>query len=149
MQGGIATVILAYAPQAGLQHEQMDHSYDRPQQRRVPTITSLWLASSMDMLESSLVFSSVHGEHRFGSRNKEGARPLECCDANMLLIGNTNFKKPVSHLVIYQSSNFTSHTDYILIRQRDVWLLLNITTLPGEECTLQHRLIVSNFISQG
>ncbi|CAI9741250.1 Hypothetical predicted protein [Octopus vulgaris] len=54
------------------------------------------------------IFTGVHGGCGIGTRNDEGTRLLEFCDACNLLICNTNFRKPDSHLVTYQSGDSSS-----------------------------------------
>ncbi|XP_052822711.1 craniofacial development protein 2-like [Octopus bimaculoides] len=90
-------------------------------------------------------FQVVHSGYGFGTRNEEGTRLLESCDANDLMICNTNFIKPVSHLITYQSGGNINQVDYLFTRQRDRQLLSNAKSFPDEECTPQHKLLVSDF----
>ena len=90
-------------------------------------------------------YSGVHGGYGYGTRNEEGSRLLEFCDAIDLTICNTNFRKPASHLITYQSGENRSQIDYILTRTRDRQIVTNTKSFPGEECTTQHRLVTSDF----
>ena len=94
-------------------------------------------------------YSGVHGGHGYGTRNEEGSRLLEFCDATDLTICNTHFKKPASHLINYQSGENTSQIDYILTRTRDRQMEMNTKYFPGEECTTQHRLVTSDLGVKG
>ena len=138
----------AYAPHACLSQELKDRFYHMLQQATVKTHTNDYIIVGGDFNGhvGSLpgIFSGVHGGYGYGTRNEEGVRLLEFCDASNLLICNTNFRKPVGHLITYQSGGLASQIDYILTRQRDTRLLLNTKTFPGEECTPQHRLVVSD-----
>ncbi|XP_029647248.1 craniofacial development protein 2-like [Octopus sinensis] len=87
----------------------------------------------------------VHDGNGFGSCNEEETRLWKFCDGNDLMICNTNFRKLASLLFTYQSGGYTSQIGYILTRKQERCLLINAKTSPGEECTSQHRLIVSNF----
>lgn len=63
----------------------------------------------------------------------------------MILICNSSFSKLVSYLTTYRSSDHVSQINYILFRKQDSWLPLNVKSFSGKECTLQHRLFISDF----
>lgn len=50
-------------------------------------------------------------------KNKERTKLLEFCNANGLMIGNTNFRKLASHLITYLFGGNISQVDYLLTRQ--------------------------------
>ena len=143
------TVISTYAPQAGLAGEQKDRFYESLMQT-----TSLTNDNDLIFMDGDFNgyvgqyhdgFHGVHGGYCYGSRNEEGSRLLVFCDANDLTICNTNFKKPSSHLITYQSGEHTSQIDYILTRMQDRGMIMNAKAFPGEECITQHRLVISDF----
>uniref|UniRef100_A0A0L8HL97 FH2 domain-containing protein n=1 Tax=Octopus bimaculoides TaxID=37653 RepID=A0A0L8HL97_OCTBM len=85
-------------------------------------------------------FYSVNGGHGFGSCNEEGTRLLVFCDVNNLMICNTNFRKPASHLIVYQSGGQASQYRLVIsnfrvqarmvprsrpVRKRKIWKLKN------------------------
>lgn len=89
-----------------------------------------------------------HGKrraHNSGFRNEEGTRIPEFCDTNDLLFCNTNIRKPANHLITYESDGHIIWIDYILSRNRDMQMLMNAKSFPGEECITQHRLVASEF----
>eukprot|EP00106_Octopus_bimaculoides_P017373 XP_014784815.1 PREDICTED: craniofacial development protein 2-like [Octopus bimaculoides] len=90
-------------------------------------------------------FHGMHRDYGLGSRNEDGTRLQEFCDANGLMVSNTNFRKPASLLITNQSGGHTSQSDHNLTRNRDWHMLLNTKSFSGEECTAQYRLVVSDF----
>ena len=97
------TVISAYAPQSGLTEEQKDRFYEDLLQITSKTNDGDFIIMAGDFNghvgQHHDGHKEVHGGHGYGTRNEEGSRLLECCDANDLTICNTNFKKPTSHLI--------------------------------------------------
>ncbi|XP_014679155.1 PREDICTED: craniofacial development protein 2-like [Priapulus caudatus] len=87
-------------------------------------------------------FREVHGGYGLGVRNVEGERILEFAVVNDLVVGNTCFKKHECHLVTYQSGGISTQIDYILFRCNQRKLIVNVKTIPGEECATQNRLQV-------
>ena len=65
--------------------------------------------------------------------------------ANDLVVGNTCFLKRESHLITYSSGGCKSQIDYILYRKSFRKLVCNVKVIPGEECLLQHHLLVCDF----
>ncbi|XP_052821790.1 craniofacial development protein 2-like [Octopus bimaculoides] len=148
-QHGLATIISAYASQLGLPDGLKDRFYDTLLQTTSLTNDRdiLFVAGDFNghVGQHSGGFYGVHGGYGFGSHNEEGTRLLEFCDANDLMVCKSNFRKPANHLFTYRSGRHTSQIDYILTRKRERWLLINAKSFPGEECTPQHRLVVSDF----
>ena len=56
-------------------------------------------------------YGGVHGGMGFGTRNAEGERILEFCDAVGMVVCNTFFKKEDSKLITYQSGDNRSMID--------------------------------------
>lgn len=120
--------------QSGLLDEQKDF-YDILWQTTSKT------NDSMDMLYK---FYKVHGGHGIGPRNEKERRLLEFYDTKDQMISNTNFRKSASYLITYKSSDHASQVDYVLTKTCDLWLFINAKSFPGEECTPQHRLVISD-----
>ncbi len=144
----IATVISAYAPQAGLTDEQKDQFYEALLQTTSVINDSDVVITAGDFNghvgQRHDGYYGVHGGYGYGVRNEEGTRLLEFCDANDLTICNTNFQKRDSHLITYQSGEHATQVGYILTRRRDRHLVVNTKSFPGEECTTQHKLVTSD-----
>ena len=87
-------------------------------------------------------FDGVHGVSGFGVGNTEGVRILEFGEALYMVVCNTMFKKRPSRLITYESGGIKSQIDYFLVRRLDRKLVKDVKTIGGEECTLQHRLLV-------
>ena len=87
-------------------------------------------------------FEAVHGGFGYGNRNIEGERLLEFAVANNLIVGNTQFKERESHLITYSSGENNSQIDYILYPKSFKKSVINVKVMPGEECALQHHLLV-------
>ena len=67
---------------------------------------------------------------------------MEFAVANNLIVGNTQFKKRDSHLITYSSGENNSQIDYILYPKSFKKSVINVKVIPGEECALQHHLLV-------
>ena len=91
-------------------------------------------------------FEDVHGGFGYGTRNSEGEWILEFAMANNLFVANTCFMKRESHLVTYNSGGFKSQIDFILYRKTFKSMVKNVKVIPGEECVLQHHLLVCVFV---
>ena len=87
-------------------------------------------------------FNGVHGGRGFDSRNAVGIRILDLCTVANLVITDTFFMKPDSHLVTYQSGNSCTQVDYILIRRSDLKQIQNVKVIEDEERVNQHKLRV-------
>ena len=72
----------------------------------------------------------------------EGKRILEYALAFDLLLGNTCFKKPDSHLITYKSGNAATQIDFILFPRAMRKFVTDVKVIPGEEVALQHQLLV-------
>ena len=87
-------------------------------------------------------FPEVHGGFGFGTRNMEGVRVLEFCEAMEFTVCNTHFNKPKSKLVTYCSGEHETVTDYILERRRHR-MVKDVKVVPSKDCAPQHRLIIA------
>ena len=90
-------------------------------------------------------FEEVHGGFGYGARNDEGDRLLDFAVSHDHVIGNTLFRKRNSHLVTYASGDHETQVDYILFRRSLRKHIRDVKVIPGEECLLQHRLLVCTF----
>ena len=60
-------------------------------------------------------------------------------------VGNTFFKKRVSHLVTHESRPSKTQLDYCLIRRNQRKFLKDMKVLPSEECITQYKPLVCDF----
>ena len=91
-------------------------------------------------------YEGVHGGFGFGVRNVEGDRILEAALTLDLTVCNSCFKKGKAMLVSYASGGVESTVDYVLMRQRDRYMLKDAKMINGEECVLKHKLLVVDLI---
>jgi hypothetical protein len=90
-------------------------------------------------------FEGVHRGFGYGSRNQEGEGILNFALAYDLIVGNTLFRKRISHLVTFNSGQHCSQIDFILARREDRHACLDCKVIP-EECVIsQHKLVVADF----
>ena len=87
-------------------------------------------------------YEGVHGGSGFGVRNTEGVRVLEFGDVLDMIVCNTMFKKRPSRLITYESGGIKSQRDYFLVGRLDRKLVKDVKTIGGEECSLQHQLLM-------
>jgi hypothetical protein len=90
-------------------------------------------------------FDGVHGGFGYGSRNQEGDGILNFALAYDLIVVNTLFRKRVSHLVTFSSSQQCSQIDFILARREDRHACLDCKVIPGECVVPQYKLVVADF----
>ena len=93
---------------------------------------------------SSSDYEGVHGGNGFVTRNSEGERILELGDAMDMIVCNTFFQKRDSRLITYSSGGNQSQIEYILTKKDDRKLISDVKVIPGEECALQHKLLVAD-----
>ena len=143
------TFVSVYAPQSGLNETEKEKFYDTLQFHIANVPASEVLIPLGDwnghVGTDCSSFADVHGGRGFGTLNNEGERLLEFARANSLLIGNTCFIKRDSHLVTYCSGGNSTQIDYILYRKSFRKAVRDVKVIPGEECALQHRLVVCDF----
>ena len=145
----VFTFLSVYAPQAGLQEAEKDRYYDQLQSvmARIPASEVLIPLGDWNghVGADSNGFEEVHHGKGFGVRNVEVERLLEFALANDLVVGNTCFRKRVSHLVTYSSSNHSTQIDYILYRKSFRKAVNDVKVIPTEECVQQHNLLICDF----
>jgi hypothetical protein len=90
-------------------------------------------------------FDGVHGGFGYGSRNQKGESILNFGLAYDLIVANTLFRKRVSHLVTFSSSQHCSQIDFILVRREDTHACLDCKMIPGECVVPQHKFVVPDF----
>ncbi|MES9950785.1 MAG: endonuclease/exonuclease/phosphatase family protein, partial [Candidatus Thiodiazotropha sp.] len=141
--------VCIYAPQANLSEAEKDRFYQMLQSTmaKIPASEQLIVCGDWNghIGSKSTGFEEVHGGQAIGKRNTEGERVLEFAFANELIVGNSWFKKKPEHLVTYQSGDAATQIDFILYRRSFRKQVSNVKAIPGEECALQHRLVVGDF----
>ena len=59
-----------------------------------------------------------------------------------MVVGNTYFKKEDEKLITFKSGTNATTIDYVLVNKKALSAVKNVKVVPGEECFLQHRLLV-------
>ena len=139
--------ISVYSPQVGRPDVEKEQFYDLLQEivSKVPNSKfSFRLVIGTVMLVVLLVVLR-HGGFGYGNRDIEGERLLEFAAANNLIVGNTQFKKRDSHLITHSFGENNSQIDYILYPKSFKKSAISVKVIPGEECALQHHLLVCGF----
>ena len=143
----VFTFISVYALQVGRPYVEKEQFYDLLQEivSKVPNSEVLIPIGDWNGHVGRVAggFEAVHGGFGYGNCNIEGERLLEFAVANNLIVGNTQFKKRDSHLVTYSFGENNSQIDYILYRKSFKKSVINFKVITGEECALQHQLLVS------
>ena len=138
--------ISVYAPQVGRPDIEKEQFYDLLQEivSKVPNSEVLIPIGDWNSHVGRVAgaFEAVHGGFGYGNCNIEGERLLEFAVPNNLIVGNTQFKKRDSHLITYSSRENNSQIDYILYPKSFKKSVINVKVIPGEECTLQHHILV-------
>ena len=141
----IVTFLSVYAPQVGLEDSIKERFYDE----LIDVVTKLGESEIVipcgdwngHIGRRAMGYEGVHGGFGYGVRNT-GERLLEYADATDSVICNSYFKKKDNHLVTYESGPYRSQIDFILVKKRDRKLVKNATVINGEECAMQHKLLV-------
>ena len=81
--------------------------------RVVPSSEKLFIGGDLnDHVDTSSVgFEAIHGGFGYGSKNQEGEEVLDFAIAFDLIIANTFFRKRQSHLVTFNSGQYSSQID--------------------------------------
>ena len=87
-----------------------------------------------------------YGGIGFSTRNAEGERILEFCDAVGMVVCNTFFKKEDSKLITYHSEDNRSMIDYLMVRKTDRCLVKDVKVISSEECVPQHRMVIGRLV---
>jgi hypothetical protein len=145
----VFNVISAYAPQIGLNESVMMQFWVELDAlvSSVPISEKLFIEGDLNghVGSTRVGFEWVHGGFRYGSRNQEGEGILNFVLAYDLIIANTLFRKRVSHLITFSSSQHYSQIDFILVRREDRHACLDCKVIPGECVIPQHKLVVADF----
>jgi hypothetical protein len=145
----IFNVISAYAPQISL-NESVKMQFWKELDAlvsSVPISEKLFIGGDLNghVGSTRVGFDGVHRDFGYGSRNQDGEGILNFALAYDLIIANTLFRKRVSHLVTFSSSQHCSQIDFILTRREDKHACLDCKVIPGECVISQHKLVVANF----
>ena len=146
----VVAVVSAYAPQVGLSEDVKDKFWSELllTMSEIGEREIVVLGGDLNghVGEHAVGFEGVHGGRGFGTRNAEGERILEFCDALQMVVCNTMFRKNVNRLVTFMSGMSVSQIDYFLVKKRDRKLVMDVKVIPGEECVTQHRLLVGDLL---
>ena len=146
----IIRIFSVYAPQTGLPEATKEKFYNDllSQTSITPDEELLLVCGDLNghVGKNTAGFEDVHGGNGFGERNADGIRLLDYCLAANLSISNTFFSKPPAKLITYHSGNVESQIDFILIRRNQLKSVRDVKIINGEECTPQHKLLVSDII---
>jgi hypothetical protein len=87
----------------------------------VPISKKLFIGGDLNGYVGSIRvgFDGVHGGFRYASRNQEGEGILNFALAYDLIVANSLFRRRVSHLVTFSSSQHCSQIDFIHARRID------------------------------
>ena len=143
IEGKPTEIIQCYAPQVG-----------RPMMEKVEFIEEIEATITSDRVvimgdlnakvgTDRCGFEEVLGEHGHGRRDREGILLLEMCARNALIIGNSLFKKRVSHKVTRYGWDGMSESviDYIITSRELV--PTNVGVMPNIAMDGDHRLLVA------
>ena len=112
--------------------------------RRIPSTERMIIGADLNahLGENNDNYKEEHGQHGYGTGNKEGDMWLEVMQANQLFAINTGFRKQMEHLITYKSGNNATQIDHIMIRQKNRKDVPNAKVIPYEAISSQHRFLV-------
>jgi hypothetical protein len=93
-------------------------------------------------------FERVHEGFGYGEQNQEGEDILNFAIAYDLMIANTFFRMEKSHLITFNSGQYSSQIDFILTRREERPNCMDYKVIPGECVVTQHKLLVAEFYFQ-
>ncbi|VDO92280.1 unnamed protein product [Heligmosomoides polygyrus] len=85
---------------------------------------------------------SCHGGFGNGSGNADDERILDYAESQSLTIVNTIFRKRDPHLISYYSGSTKTQIDFVLVKDRDRSIVTDVTIVPYEMITPQHRPLI-------
>ena len=142
------TVLLVYAPQAGLDDSLKILFYKNLRWTMTKISASEILFACGDFNGHIGInadgYEELHDGTGFGRHNLEGERILKFAVAQNLVVSNSRFTKRVSHLVTYQSGKNQNQIDYILVKRQNTKSLSDVKVIPNDECVTQHKLCCKN-----
>ena len=65
-----------------------------------------------------------------------------------MVVGNTFFKKDDEKLITFKSGNCATVIDYAVVQKEVIKKVNGIKVIPGEECFLQHKLLIMNLMME-
>ena len=137
----IVTVLLVYAPQAGLDDSVKDLLYENLQwiltKIHVSEIVFVCRDFNGHIVKNSDGYEGVRGRGEFGRCNLKREKILEFTVAHNLVVSNSVFMKRQSHQVTYQPGENKSQIDYNLVKQQNIKLVRNVQVIPTEVCVTQ------------
>jgi hypothetical protein len=146
----ILNLVSIYAPQVGRSMEVKEEFYVmlRKVIDGVPENEVLLIAGDFNghVGEKTDGFEGIHGGRGFGSRNLEGEMLLEFAESMGLRVMNTWFEKEEERRVTYESGGCRTVVDYVLIRQRDRSMIMDVTVIRNEPCIPQHKLMICKLV---
>ncbi|VDP33393.1 unnamed protein product [Heligmosomoides polygyrus] len=107
-----------YAPQAGCSDQAKDEFWNLLDEKtaEVPSKDVIIVAGDLDRhVGAAKDGYSCHGGFRYGSRNADGERIIECSESHNLTIVNAVF----SHLISYYSGSSKPQIDIVLVKDCD------------------------------
>jgi hypothetical protein len=145
----VFNIISAYTPQIDVNESvKMQFQYELDALvSSVPISKNLFIGGDLNghVGSTRVGFDGVHGGFGYGSRNQKGESILNFALAYDLIVANTLFRKRVSHLVTFSSSQHCSQIDFILVRREDTHACLDCKMIPGECVVPQHKFVVPDF----
>ena len=142
----IGNIVSAYAPQVGLSAEEKDDFWDSfiIVLSGIPKQESIFIGRDMNSHVGR--DADGYGGMGFGTRNAEGERILEFGDAVGMVVCNTFFKKEDTKLITYQSGDYRSMIDYLMVRKTDRCLVKDVKVISSEECVPQHQMVIGRLV---
>ncbi|KAM3288907.1 hypothetical protein P3S67_022337 [Capsicum chacoense] len=144
--GFTLNVCSAYAPQVGLDGEENMRFWEALDEvvRGLPSLEKIVVAEDFNGHIGALPrgFGDVHGGFGFGERNKEEATFLDFVRSFGLVVVNSGFLKKDDHLITFRSAIAKTQIDFLLLRKGDKVLCKDCKVIPGENLSIQHRLLV-------
>ena len=71
---------------------------------------------------------------------------LEVAEARGMMVLKTWFDKEESKKVSYESGGCKTVVDYIMVKQRDRWMVEDVKVIRNEPCLTQHKLMVCKLV---
>ena len=135
----VVTFLSVYAPQSGLSDEVKDLFFDQLHAVTARIQGSEFLIPCGDQNghvgRAGTGYREVHGGMGYGrpEPDVEGERTLEYALAFNLLLRNTCFKKPDSHLIMYKLGKVAMQIGFILFHRTMRKLVTDVKVILGEE----------------
>lgn len=143
-------IVSAYAPQVGRCTEEKDRFWWELTELVTSVNKGEELVIGGDLNghvgNSKDGYDEVHGGFGYGSKNEEGERILDFCEATEMRIVNTWFQKEETKMVTYESGEYKSTIDYILARKGDWMTAIDIEAVY---VGMQHKLLIGDFMVEG